>query len=288
MERVVLGFGSNLGSRAALITEALHMLEAQPGLRVLRVSSLVETPPLGPAQPHYLNAAALVDYVGSLESLLTVTQHLEALLGRTREVRWGPRTLDIDVLARAAGPYRSARLEVPHPGLRERAFALGPLYEVAPAFAPDAPALLHAWGSPLPARAAVIRTGQAPDWCRLHSDDEAELTAAIIAASVEISPVCTSDVLDQGTLYRATQPFIGPRIALSGDAGWLASCVRNLGISGFRVASAVVLSLDEHSVRGLCIGVHTGLRELKPSVSVQLTLARGADGPAMCALISRA
>jgi 2-amino-4-hydroxy-6-hydroxymethyldihydropteridine diphosphokinase len=133
--RAVLGLGGNLGARRALLDCARTLLAAQPGLVVCAASSLYHTPPLGPPQPDYLNAALSVEWVGSARALLAITQHIETLLGRERAQRWGPRTLDIDILHWSDGPVREPGLCVPHPELLRRPFALVPLLEVAPELA---------------------------------------------------------------------------------------------------------------------------------------------------------
>src|SRR5688572_28851136 len=132
MPRAVLGLGSNLGARRALFDCARTLLAAQPGVRVAAVSRLYHTPPLGPPQPGYLNAAMALDWPGTPRSLLTITQHVEALLRRQRGQPWGPRTLDLDILYWSGGGVHEPGLRVPHPELTRRAFALVPLAEVAP------------------------------------------------------------------------------------------------------------------------------------------------------------
>jgi 2-amino-4-hydroxy-6-hydroxymethyldihydropteridine diphosphokinase len=127
----VVGIGGNVGDVAATIRAALGALDATDGIRVVAVSSLYRTAPVGGVeQADFLNAAALLgcglDPVALLERLLEVEQ----LHGRTRDVQWGPRTLDIlwyaDMAIAAPG------LTIPHPRLHERRFALQPLVEVAP------------------------------------------------------------------------------------------------------------------------------------------------------------
>jgi 2-amino-4-hydroxy-6-hydroxymethyldihydropteridine diphosphokinase len=99
---------------------------------VERVSSVYETEPLGPPQPRYLNAAVLLTTALEPEALLDALLRIEASEGRERRERWGPRTLDLDVLWIEGRAVRTARIEVPHPGLKDRAFALLPLLELVP------------------------------------------------------------------------------------------------------------------------------------------------------------
>jgi 2-amino-4-hydroxy-6-hydroxymethyldihydropteridine diphosphokinase len=91
-----------------------------------------ETAPIGPPQPDFLNAAALVTFEGTPEQLLDVLLGIEASLGRSRTLRWGPRTIDLDILWCEGIVLETARLSLPHPRLRERAFALIPMAEVCP------------------------------------------------------------------------------------------------------------------------------------------------------------
>ncbi|MEZ4437603.1 MAG: 2-amino-4-hydroxy-6-hydroxymethyldihydropteridine diphosphokinase [Polyangiaceae bacterium] len=131
---LVLGIGANLSDRLKNLREARARLAALP-LSVTAVSQVYETPPAGgPPQPDYLNAALAVTTTLSPEALLAGCLEIERALGRRRPdpIRWGPRTIDIDLLWWEGGPFRSAHLTLPHPRLRERAFALRPLLDVAP------------------------------------------------------------------------------------------------------------------------------------------------------------
>jgi 2-amino-4-hydroxy-6-hydroxymethyldihydropteridine diphosphokinase len=133
--RVVLGLGANLGEAMTTLREAARLLERQ-GLIVIEArSSVYRTPPAGgPAQPDYLNAAVLGATRLEPLDLLRGALAIERSLGRQRPdlVRWGPRTIDIDVLWISRGTHRSADLTVPHPRLAERPFAVRPLIELLP------------------------------------------------------------------------------------------------------------------------------------------------------------
>jgi 2-amino-4-hydroxy-6-hydroxymethyldihydropteridine diphosphokinase len=142
----VIGLGSNLGERSQHLTRAVSELARFSQLDAL--SRVYATPPLGPPQPDYLNAAVRIRVELSPERLLDQTLAIEQAAGRVRDVRWGPRTLDLDILW-ADVPYVSARLRVPHSELRSRTFALAPLLDVAPELASDyARALQDLGGSP--------------------------------------------------------------------------------------------------------------------------------------------
>jgi GTP cyclohydrolase-4 len=126
-----IGLGSNLGDRQQNITEALQALRSR--LRVRRVASLYETEPVGYAeQPRYLNTVAEVETDLGPPELLAFLQEIERELGRRRSFRNAPRPLDLDILLYADEVVASPGLEIPHPRLHERAFALAPLAELAP------------------------------------------------------------------------------------------------------------------------------------------------------------
>ncbi len=131
-ERVFLSLGSNVGDRLRYLEEALARLEAE-AVHVVRRSSVYETAPWGPVpQGPFLNLVAEVRTALAPRALLVCAQRVEAALGRTREVRWGPRTVDVDVVLYGDRVVCEEDLVIPHPRLRERAFVLVPLFEVAP------------------------------------------------------------------------------------------------------------------------------------------------------------
>lgn len=126
----VIGLGSNLGDRAGTLRAALDALAALG--RVRDVSGLYEFPPVGgPEQGDFLNAAALIETELEPRALLAALQDIERRFGRERTTRWGPRTLDLDILWFAT-PHADDALTVPHPRLVERSFALVPLLDVLP------------------------------------------------------------------------------------------------------------------------------------------------------------
>lgn len=129
--RVVIGLGANLGDRLATMREAVRRItQIAP---VLARSKVWETEPVGgPPQPDFLNAAVVVAWEGDPILLLDELLRIEAELGRVREVRDGPRTIDLDVLWIEELTIDEPRLVVPHPRLHTRAFALAPLLEIAP------------------------------------------------------------------------------------------------------------------------------------------------------------
>lgn len=129
--RAFLGLGSNLGDRAAHLQHAIDGLAATPGVVVVAVSPVYETEPVGgPPQDDYLNAVVAVDTALSARELLAVAQRLETAAERVRNERWGPRTLDVDVLLVGDERVDEPDLVVPHPRLHERAFVLVPLADL--------------------------------------------------------------------------------------------------------------------------------------------------------------
>ena len=128
-----LGIGSNIGEMAKMLDRAVAGLAATPGIRILARSADYRTPPWGKTdQPWFLNGAVAVDTDLDPHGLLDACLRVEQDLGRVREVRWGPRVIDIDVLAYEGAAVEDARLVLPHRYVRERAFVLVPLAEIAP------------------------------------------------------------------------------------------------------------------------------------------------------------
>jgi 2-amino-4-hydroxy-6-hydroxymethyldihydropteridine diphosphokinase len=132
--RAYVGVGANLGDRRATIERAVELLRAAPGIEVLAVSSLRETDPVGfEEQPRFLNGAVELETTLGPRELLDLLLGVERALGRTREgPRFGPRTIDLDLLVYGDERVDEPGLTVPHPRLHERRFALEPLAELAP------------------------------------------------------------------------------------------------------------------------------------------------------------
>jgi 2-amino-4-hydroxy-6-hydroxymethyldihydropteridine diphosphokinase len=134
--RAVIGLGSNLGAREASLRAAVALLRRRVPLRRLRVSYFYETAPVGPPQPAFLNGAVLCETDLDAHALLIALQGIELDLGRVRAEPWGPRSIDLDLLWTDGDPIDDEQLVVPHPRLRERAFALTPLLELLPGLEP--------------------------------------------------------------------------------------------------------------------------------------------------------
>ena len=135
MTRVYVAFGSNLGDRAQTVLDAVGALRAEDGVDLVAVSTLIETDPVGFVdQPRFVNGVAALDTTLSARELLALLLDVERRFGRSREgvPAQGPRTLDLDLLLYGEAEIEEPGLQVPHPRLHERAFVLGPLFELAP------------------------------------------------------------------------------------------------------------------------------------------------------------
>jgi 2-amino-4-hydroxy-6-hydroxymethyldihydropteridine diphosphokinase len=137
--RTFIGLGSNMGDRLQWLRLAVGRLAETPGIEVDRVSSVYETEPVGPlAQAWFLNAVVALHTTLEPMALLSCTQSIEQALERVRHSRWGPRTIDLDILLYDGLELRQPTLQVPHPELCHRAFVMIPLLELAPDLAlPD-------------------------------------------------------------------------------------------------------------------------------------------------------
>ncbi|GAA2724480.1 MULTISPECIES: 2-amino-4-hydroxy-6-hydroxymethyldihydropteridine diphosphokinase [Streptomyces] len=134
-KRAVISIGSNLGNRLETLQGAIDALEDTPGLRVKAVSHVYETEPWGVeagSQPSYFNAVVLVKTTLPPDSLLERGHAIEEAFERVRDERWGPRTLDVDIVTYQDVVSDDPRLTLPHPRAHERAFVLVPWYDVDP------------------------------------------------------------------------------------------------------------------------------------------------------------
>lgn len=131
--RAYVGLGSNLGDREATIRRAVELLGEQANVEVVGVSTLRETEPWGPIeQPRFLNGAVALETTLTPRGLLRVLLGVERRLGRVRSERWGPRTIDLDLLLYGHTIVDEPGLTVPHPRLDKRRFVLEPLVELDP------------------------------------------------------------------------------------------------------------------------------------------------------------
>ncbi|MDR9889412.1 2-amino-4-hydroxy-6-hydroxymethyldihydropteridine diphosphokinase [Pseudenterobacter timonensis] len=134
MTLAYIAIGSNLASPLEQVNAAVQALGEIPQSRVIAVSAYYRTPPLGPQdQPDYLNAAVALETALDAETLLNHTQRIELQQGRVRKAeRWGPRTLDLDIMLFGNEVIHTDRLTIPHYDMKNRGFMLWPLFEVAP------------------------------------------------------------------------------------------------------------------------------------------------------------
>ena len=129
--KAVIALGSNLGDPLTNLENAIESLKAE--LHDLLVSTLIQTSPVGgPAQGNYLNGVVIAESELEPIELLKILQKIEDAAGRTREVRWGPRTLDLDLISYGDYMFTSDELVLPHPRAHERAFVLEPWLELQP------------------------------------------------------------------------------------------------------------------------------------------------------------
>ncbi|MNB77914.1 2-amino-4-hydroxy-6-hydroxymethyldihydropteridine pyrophosphokinase [compost metagenome] len=134
MTLAYIAIGSNLASPLEQVNAAVQALSEIPQSRLVAVSAFYRTPPLGPQdQPDYLNAAVVLETSLDAETLLDNTQRIELTQGRQRKAeRWGPRTLDLDIMLFGDDVINTERLTVPHYDMKNRGFMLWPLFDVAP------------------------------------------------------------------------------------------------------------------------------------------------------------
>ncbi len=133
-KNVVLALGSNLGARLDILQGGVTAIAALPGVTVTAISPVYQTAPVGgPAQPDYLNAVVLARTTLPPRDLLKHVHEVEAAFDRVRVVRWGPRTLDIDIITYEGVTSDDPELTLPHPRAHERAFVLAPWHDADPA-----------------------------------------------------------------------------------------------------------------------------------------------------------
>jgi 2-amino-4-hydroxy-6-hydroxymethyldihydropteridine diphosphokinase len=132
MTSAYIALGSNLSRPQSQLQQAVGALEALPDTTLVRVSSIYRSTAVGPGtQPDYLNAVLLLDTKQSPLALLDAMQQIEQEQGRVRNIRWGPRTLDLDLLLYGEVKITSLTLTVPHPRMQQRNFVLYPLREIS-------------------------------------------------------------------------------------------------------------------------------------------------------------
>jgi 2-amino-4-hydroxy-6-hydroxymethyldihydropteridine diphosphokinase len=131
--KAYLGLGSNLGNRAENLSMAIEMISKVKGIEILRISKTYETSPAGyESQPDFLNCAIEIETSLSSSDLLKKLLEIETEMGRVRVIKWGPRSIDIDILFYSDNVVDTSELTIPHPEIQNRAFVLAPLNDLAP------------------------------------------------------------------------------------------------------------------------------------------------------------
>ena len=252
--RMVIGLGSNLGSRESLLRAAVDLLEATPGCTITALSSLFETEPVGLPGPLFLNAAVSLQTELAPEDLLQRLQAIESSLARVRRARWESRTIDLDILWSEQGRISTPTLDVPHPRLQERAFALAPLLEVAPELAEryasylreggGAPPRCGSLGVPAPELTAT-RAADGRSYLQVGNRADALANLATLLATV------TRDAVSGFPLQ--TFP-VGCRCEPGQEPEAFARAVVKLTGSGFNPCRVVVCDLAPGKVEGRLVG----------------------------------
>ncbi len=259
---LVVGVGSNLGAREASIRSAEALLDARDGIAVRRVSKIYETEPLGEPQPKYLNAAFRLETTLSPRELLDTLLRTERRLGRRRdpESRWGPRSVDLDLLWDSRGGHESPGLKVPHQELEHRTFALAPLLDVAPELGNRFGRALETLGGPPSewARPAIIRASRSTDGLRV------EVEADSLADACALCLVPTPS---------AGRPWSTRHLAIEPNPESFALALREVLRTGFEVHRATV----SHCSKAQWILEFHGINMGKPAaIDVRLQTTSGA------------
>ncbi len=129
---VYIGLGSNLDNPLNQLQKALASIEAHPEIDIEAVSSFYANPPMGPAEHDFINAVAKIVTSIPAQELLVFFQGIELKQNRVKKIKWGPRTIDLDILLYGRKIINLPNLVIPHPGLSQRAFVAWPLLEIAP------------------------------------------------------------------------------------------------------------------------------------------------------------
>jgi len=161
-----VGLGSNLGDREAFLSGALKMLAGEAGNRLIRVSSLYETEPFGKSdQDWFLNCVVQVETDLDMWPFFRSLQEVELRFGKERKERWGPRTLDLDLLFFDEVVFADHELVVPHPGIAQRRFVLEPLSEIVPELIhPSLGTTIRQLLQETDDRCRVVRVSRLPGW----------------------------------------------------------------------------------------------------------------------------
>lgn len=234
MSAVVVGVGSNLGAREAAIRAAQVLLDARDGIRVTALSRIYETEPLGPPQPRYLNAALRLETELSPPEVLRELLRIERRLDRNRIAgqRWGPRSVDLDVLWDERGAHESPGLQVPHRELRNRDFALAPFLDVAPEQA-------QVFGT------LLTELGGGPSAWNRDADIKVESSPAGVKVEVEADSLADACALCASALPRAGRAWSSQHVRIEPGVEPFSTAVRNALRGGFSIHCVTLTHCSE-------------------------------------------
>ena len=256
---IVVGVGTNLGAREAAIRAAPALLESRPAIEVSRVSPIYETEPLGPPQAKYLNAAIRLETSLSPPEVLDVLLRTERRLGRlrNRDERWGPRSIDLDLLWDSRGAFDSQSLHVPHRELPHRSFALGPALDVAPELEDDFASTLQSLGG----RPALFDRGAIVD---------VKITSRSLESEVEADSLPDACALCMKAVPGGTRPWSTRHAIVAPSAEGFVEGVREVFRTGFSVHRATVSHCSKAQWTVEFHGVNTGFLS-PPHVRLETT-----------------
>lgn len=257
MQTVIIGLGTNLGSREVNLRAAVDSIGRLPECRVLVASPIYQTAPVGPPQPLYLNAAVRVETGLEVDRLLDYLKKIEVALGRETTERWGARIIDLDILWSDTVKMRTSRLTIPHACLEDRAFALAPLLDVAPQLAERYACRLNALGGKPD---QVGKLDQPPDWRLVTSGDRYEIEIrsldqfdALGLALSGLANHCWQQRRDKALEIEVVQKDCTPGHECQAFVRQTVELVR----SGFRYSWALVSTLHSGRVCGRLAGQRT-------------------------------
>jgi 2-amino-4-hydroxy-6-hydroxymethyldihydropteridine diphosphokinase len=248
MSVAIIGLGTNLGAREAAVLAACDLLDARPEIDVIETSPLYETQPLGPPQGDYLNAALRLETSLAPEALLEVLLRIERRLGRRRSAdrRWGPRSIDLDLLWDERGPHESGALQVPHRELARRSFALAPLLDVAPELA-------EVYGE------ALARLGEAPPRWERRAIVRRNITEHVIEVDVEADSLADVCALCTRAAHPLGRPWSTRHVALAPSPESFAEALRELSRTGFDLQFATLSHCSQSQWTAEFHGTNTGV-----------------------------
>ena len=249
MSVVIVGAGTNLGAREAALVSAVTLLDARPGIEVVDVSPYYETPPLGPPQDDYLNAAFRIETALPPPELLQTLLRIERRLGRRRQtdLRWGPRSIDLDLLWDSRGSFHSSELDVPHRELERRNFALGPMLDVAPELEPQY-------------RVALENEGGRPNRWGAAPSVEERVDGTFLERTVDADTLVDACAAGVRSRLGGARPWSTRHAVVGASLDDFAAAVRRLFRSGFQCCCTTVSHCSQTQWTVEFHGADTGLR----------------------------